>query len=500
MFSAQTHRTIYLVLLALLGATMVTSVWAANLVWVLLGVNWLIEGRWQEKWRMARASRLLQAFAVFYLIHIVGLLWTSHLDEGLRVLQVKLPLLVVPLVMLTTPHAQRRPRNAILSVYVLTVLVVSIIGAVRLLTIDNLPYRDAVPYISHIRFALNCCIAICLLAASCHTHRPLPTLVRLLAAAWLLCFLLMLRSYTALAVLLAVSLLAAAAQRKRWLWLGLWLLVVGGLSACIASEVRAYYRLSPLATAPLAEHTAGGRPYSHGSDGIIENGNYISRYICTEELRNEWARRSTVDYDSVGDDGFALHPRLVRYLNALGLTKDSVGVWALSDSQVKEIEQGVANPVYSSHNPVRKMVYVMLYEYENHRHSQSVKGFTMLQRLELWRATLHVVRQKPWLGTGTGDATADLHAELHRTGSPLAEGEKRSHNQYLSLLLSFGAVGFILILTAFGRAWIASHRRLGLVALAWVLTIAISCLTEDTLDTLAGQLLCTYFLAFIPRE
>ena len=64
MFSATVHRRIYLVLIALLGASMVTSTWASNLVWVLLGVNWLLEGRWREKWQMARESRLLQAFLI----------------------------------------------------------------------------------------------------------------------------------------------------------------------------------------------------------------------------------------------------------------------------------------------------------------------------------------------------------------------------------------------------------------------------------------------------
>jgi hypothetical protein len=38
--------------------------------------------------------------------------------------------------------------------------------------------------------------------------------------------------------------------------------------------------------------------------------------------------------------------------------------------------------------------------------------------------------------------------------------------------------------------------RHSFVALAWLLTILISCLTEDTLATLAGILFCTWFLAF----
>jgi hypothetical protein len=50
LFSAKVHRRIYFVLLTLLGGCMVTSVWASNLMWVLLLSNWLLEGRWAEKW------------------------------------------------------------------------------------------------------------------------------------------------------------------------------------------------------------------------------------------------------------------------------------------------------------------------------------------------------------------------------------------------------------------------------------------------------------------
>ena len=95
MFSAQVHRYIYLVLIALLGGSMVTSVWLSNLVWVLLGLNWLLEGRWHEKWQMACRSRLLQAYTILYLLLLVGMLWTSNIGHGLSVLQVKMPLFIL---------------------------------------------------------------------------------------------------------------------------------------------------------------------------------------------------------------------------------------------------------------------------------------------------------------------------------------------------------------------------------------------------------------------
>lgn len=502
MFGAVVHRRIYVVLLALLGGCMVCSVWAANLIWVLLLLNWLLEGRWREKWTLARESTLLQALVTFYLLYVVGMLWTSNLAHGFAALRVKLPLLVVPLVVLTTAPVTGHARRLTLGVYVTTVLVVSVIGLVRLFTIPELPYRDAVPYISHIRFALNCCMVVylgCLGAFGNSLHfgkyKTLGKVAMLLLVLWMLVFLVLIHSYTAFAILAVVSLVVVL-NRRRWLITAIWVLVFGVTALLVGIEAKSYYRLIPQATEPLLAYTAGGRLYDHYCDGIIENGNYINNYLCPDELRTEWSRRSDMPYDSVGDDGYSLQPTLVRYLNALGLTKDSVGLWSLTDAQIDAIERGVANPVYESHNPLRKMVYVMLFEREYYVHTHAVQGFTMLQRLELWTATLGVVRDHPWFGVGTGDVDDALHARLAVMDSSLADTHKSTHNQYLAILAAFGIVGVILLLVLFRRPLISLRSPLSTLMLTWILTLLISFLTEDTLDTLPGILFCTYFLAF----
>ena len=493
MLGAQTHRRIYLVLLTLLGGTMVTSVWASNLMWVLLGVNWLLEGRWGEKWQMARQSRLLHAYLVLYAVLLAGMLWTTNQATGWTLLREKLPLLVVPLVLLTTrpPHASARRTVGLL--FSGTVVVVSIISTIRLFTIPDLPYRDAVPYISHIRFALCCCMAVFLLLGEAnYSHRWWPLLVSL----WLLIFVVLIHSYTAVFVLALVTLVVLLVYQPQPLLLGMWIVLFGSAVGMVSYYARDYYRPQPAASQPLRACTPNGNPYHHQQDGIMENGNYINNYLCLDELRREWERRSPVPYDAVLSTGYTVQPTLVRYLNALGLPKDSLGVSQLSPTQLHQVEQGVCNPVYLSHNPVRKMVYVMLFEYEYYRHTNAVAGFTMLQRFELWKSTLRIVGQRPWLGVGTGDVAQALDQELVQSHSSLAGSGKHTHNQYLSLLAAVGIVGCVIILAFFVRAVVASRRSFDSLMLAWLLLVLISCLTEDTLDTLAGILLCTYFLAF----
>lgn len=501
MLSAKVHRAIYIVLVAILGASMVTSVFVANMAWVFLGLNWLLEGRWREKWQMAKENRFLQAFVGFYLLMLVGMLWTSNAGSGWGTMQVLLPLLCVPLVMLTTRPITGNARITVLAWYTLAVFVVSIIGLVRWLTIPDLPYRDIVPYISHIRFALSCCMVVYVcVGAMIDIDRKAIRWVTVPLIAWMIVFMVIIHSYTGIIVLALVSLVMLLTRWRRWPLVVLWVLLVGGATAVVVYEAKSYYRMVPMAERPLQEFTVNGRPYEHAQDGIIENGNYIDNYVCDEELRTEWNRRSTLDYDSIARSGYSVKSTLIRYLNGLGLTKDSVGVASLSNAQVVSVENGVANPVYEDGNVLRKMVYTMLLEREFYKHTRVVTGFTMLQRLEMWNAAVYVIGQHPWFGVGTGDVVDSMHEYLVANSSALADKRMNCHCQYLGIMAAIGIIGFVIVLLLFLRTMLPSRRfrnaMSGTLMLPWFLTILISMVTEDTLATLAGILFCTYFLAF----
>lgn len=483
---------------------MVTSVFLANLAWVLLGVNWLLEGRWREKWQMARESRLLQAFVGFYLLMLAGMLWTADTRAGWGTMQVLLPLLCVPVVMLTTKPIAGNARQTVLSIYTATVFAVSVVGLVRWLTIPGLPHRDIVPNISHIRFALNCCVVAYLSVGVMLNGARWQRWLAVPMAAWMLAFMVIIHSYTGIIVLAIVSLVMLLTRWRRWQLIALWVLLVGGAIAVVGYEVKSYYRLVPLAEAPLQKFTVNGRPYEHALDGVIENGNYINNYVCDEELRAEWNRRSTMDYDGLARGGYSVKSTLIRYLNGLGQTKDSVGVAALSNAQVAAIENGVANPVYEDGNIFRRMVYTMLMEREFYVHTHAVAGFTMLQRMEMWRAATHVIKEHTWFGVGTGDVVGAMDDYLTANDSELAGHRMNCHSQYLGVVAALGIVGFVLVLLLVLRTLLPLRRlrraMSGTLMLPWLLTILISMVTEDTLATLAGILFCTFFLAFRNKE
>jgi len=70
----------------------------------LLLLNWIVEGRFIEKLKRIINNKLSLLFIAVYVIHIIGLLYTNNMDSGWFDLQVKLSLLIFPLIISSKPY------------------------------------------------------------------------------------------------------------------------------------------------------------------------------------------------------------------------------------------------------------------------------------------------------------------------------------------------------------------------------------------------------------
>ena len=98
----------------------------------------------------------------FYLMHVVGLLWTSDFQYAMKDLRVKLPILVMPIVVSGMAPLDRKRFDLLMLVYVLSVFVATIFSSITYWKHDYEDVREISHFISHIRFCLNIvfCIAI----------------------------------------------------------------------------------------------------------------------------------------------------------------------------------------------------------------------------------------------------------------------------------------------------------------------------------------------------
>jgi O-antigen ligase len=60
------------------------TVFGANLIIVIICLLWLISGQYKNKLKQITGNKLIIASIVFFLMHVVGLLWTENIDWGLH--------------------------------------------------------------------------------------------------------------------------------------------------------------------------------------------------------------------------------------------------------------------------------------------------------------------------------------------------------------------------------------------------------------------------------
>lgn len=70
---------------------------------VLLVLNWLLEGDLKNKFKLIARNKWCWLFISLYLIHVVGMAFTHYIDLGWFDLEVKLSILVFPLIFSTRP-------------------------------------------------------------------------------------------------------------------------------------------------------------------------------------------------------------------------------------------------------------------------------------------------------------------------------------------------------------------------------------------------------------
>ena len=75
----------YHFLLAALAFFLPLSVFGANFVIVLICLFWIFSGEYKIKFRKIKQSKLMIASVMFFLIHVLGLIWTEDLRWGLHV-------------------------------------------------------------------------------------------------------------------------------------------------------------------------------------------------------------------------------------------------------------------------------------------------------------------------------------------------------------------------------------------------------------------------------
>lgn len=496
-----TFRNAYLLILFAMLVSLPLSKYVASASQILLAALWLAEGNFGQKWKAFRSRPEIWVFLLLYLIHLVGMLWTTDLSFGMHDLKIKLPLMFLPIVLGTIPPLSSKELKILLGGFTGAVVLGTFFSLSIMLGFGPSDYtsdRETSLFISHIRFALMIDISIFILFHYL-SNRPftksLPSSFLLLTSSlYLITFLFLLKSLTGLVVLILGGMILSVrwAMKQKDLMVK-WFVVVGVatlpvlIGFYLTDQISRFYTLKD-DLEHLDQTTVQGNLYWHDpGNQMIENGWRVGLYQCDKELREAWNQRSRMSFDGLDKKNQELKYTLIRYMTSLGLRKDAHGVSQLTDQDISLIEKGFANSLYREPKRLRVRIYETIWEIDQYHKGANPSGHSLTQRLEYLKTGLAIYRDHKLFGTGTGDTRISFDRKYDELQSPLtAEWRLRAHNQFLSFMIAFGWIGFLLIMFSVIAPPVIAKRSGNFFVLMFFITALLSFLNEDTLETQAG--------------
>lgn len=505
----QIHEQVYFYGLILMAISLPLSIFAVSLTQIILLANWLVEGRYREKWERFRSNPALWIFLLLYLLHAIGILWSEDGDYSAKDMRVKLSLFVLPLIMGTSLTLVKSQINRVLLVFTMSVFVASMASVMALLGLFNVEvegYRDLSLFMSHIRFSLMVVLTILIVVWYLFLDKgPVTRLERLWylgCLIWFPVFLILLKSLSGIVIMgfLALFILVRAVFEIRDTAIRFMVFVPVIMIPLfsiiyLGHAINKYYTFDEIHFDEIDSHTVLGNPYKNYPNlKEVENGHYVWLHICDKEMKEEWNKVSDIDYLGKTTNGNTIRGTLIRFLTSKGLRKDAAGVRQLSKAEIKAVEMGVANHIYLQRFRLYPRLYEVIWEIDRFRLGYSPNEKSVVQRFLYLDAGWKIARENFLFGVGNGDVQTAFEEYYDSVNSPLdRQWRRRAHNQFLTFLISFGIPGLLICLVAMIAPLFLAHRHRSFLAVGFMILMLLSMLNEDTLETAYGASFVSFF-------
>ena len=279
-----------------------------SLSYVVIIAAWLIDKDVLKKFGKFFQNKPAWILASIYIMHLLGLLYTSDFSYAWLDIRTKIPILILPLVFSTMNPLSKKEFTAVLLVFSLSV-VGSMGTALFWFFKDSLvDFREAFHFVSHIRLGMMSVIAISVFGWFTFKKSlgfPLWAKVVFISLSVFLLWAItvleimsgMLLFVLASGILAMFYVLKLSKNYSLWIaigFIGVLVVVVSYLYVVIDN----YYQVNP-SISLVKETNRGNRYENQESQFPIENGNYIGRQLCWKEMRQAWNRRSSINFDSL---------------------------------------------------------------------------------------------------------------------------------------------------------------------------------------------------------
>ena len=465
----------------------------------------LLSKNFVKKMHLFLQNRVAVILVSLYVMHVIGLIYTSDFNYALKDLRVKLPILLLPVVMCTTERLNKKEMQGLLALFVLSVFVATGFSFYTYLEGNFSDVRQLSPFIYPIRFALLIVLSIFILGYFLvqKNKRFVERLGIFILICWMFFVLIILESMNGIISTLFIGYVLLIyftfSSKRKWqkkMALGAVIIIFPfAIASHFAYIIHDLNKIEKVDFSMLDKTTPHGDLYWHDTVYYaIEDGKYTGLYISPKELPDAWAKRSTMPISGKDEKNQPLQTTLIRYLASKNLRKDADGVAALTDKDVRNIERGIANVNYVENPGLRTRLSKMMFGYQNIKRSRDPNGSSSMQRIEYLKTSYYIIKKNPIFGIGTGDIPNAYKQAYEETDSPLKEKFRlRAHNQYLSITVGFGIVGLCWFLVVLLYPYFSDKKYRTYFYSVFMLLILLSMLSEDTIESQDGVTLYAFF-------
>lgn len=450
-------------------------------------------------------NRLALVMVSMYVLHLVGLLYTSDFQYAFKDLRIKLPLLLFPLILSSMKPLNRKQFETVLWFFISSVFFVTVIGIIKFLRSDFVDVRELSVFVSHIRVSLCVVFSIFILLYFMlkRNYNLIVKAMMLLGIITFFCFIIILESFISFFVLLFLFILFIVCliyKSNNYIVkissLVIFVVLLSSIIYLPCNYIKQYNTPARIDVKEMDTHTKLGNPYIFDSIKFgVEDGRYVGMYISENELIQAWNERSDkkIAHQYVKD-----YFTLVRYLTSKDLRKDAEGVSQLTEEDIANIENGIANYNYIYNPGIKTRIMKIMVAFDNYKKDDNANGSSVFQRIEYIKASLDIIDDNILIGVGTGDIANAFNDYYIETDSKLLpEFRHRCHNQYLAIMVAFGILGLIWFLFSLFFPLYINKNYKNYFYLVFMTIMALSMFTEDTLETQIGVTVFAFFNSFL---
>jgi O-antigen ligase len=157
-FKTQLHSLNSLLLIAF-GLVLPNSVAIANILALMIFLLWLLQGNFGNDLAKVRNNTLVRAILAFWLLHLIGLLWTSDIAYGMEIIAKESLLLLVPVFMMVL---EKKWVKATIGAFMASMLFSSLLSFLMWLKLipnwkgepDPVPFMGSISYSPYLTIAI----------------------------------------------------------------------------------------------------------------------------------------------------------------------------------------------------------------------------------------------------------------------------------------------------------------------------------------------------------